>query len=535
MNHRILLENTFSGPMDLLLYLVKRDEIDIHDIPIAHLTREYLAEIERMPSIDVDLASEFMAMASVLVEIKSRMLLPPTEPVDGEEDEDTLDPRAGLVKALLEYKRFKEIAAELGKLADDHANRFARLAPAFLPIPDEPATLDDLGVMDLFAAFQKMVRTLTANRPREIVNDEVPTEVRIQQIATAIQGRDRATFTSLLSDNPTKGEMVGFFIALLEMIRLRQVVARQSIDFSEIHLYAPDAVDLPTPTAESAPVRMRPRPVRLPDPARARCLSTPAATLRPASRPPCFLTSIRAIDDIRAARRVFPDGRGRTPPACPAAVAVGRPLPSATGSGGSACRFFLSIIPPSAHGKPVSMRLLKLPETSLAKGEATIQVPARTLAEEDAATPTLPLEGGAVITSAEVGSFPGAQLHTNTSSGASIQASCPDIPSRLAVPHEAPLAPPVPVGGKSDSFLPTPTCTARRGGSDSDPAAPPPVRTGNGFRLLPVPLPARVPLKPASRPRHMFLPLPTQPLAEKPACPPPPGFSCPPALGRRRG
>lgn len=287
MNHRILLENTFSGPMDLLLYLVKRDEIDIHDIPIAHLTREYLAEIERMPSIDVDLASEFMAMASILVEIKGRMLLPPTEPVDGEEDEDTLDPRAGLVKALLEYKRFKEIASELGRLADDHANRFARFAPTLQPLQEEPGTMDELGVMDLFAAFQNMVRTLTSQRPREIVNDEVPTEVRMQQVTAALQGRDRATFTSLLSDNPTKGEMVGFFIALLELIRLRQVHARQSLDFSEIYLYPPGADESPDVPAESAPLPRRRLRLCCADPAKARPLQT-AATYTPGARVALF-------------------------------------------------------------------------------------------------------------------------------------------------------------------------------------------------------------------------------------------------------
>ncbi len=252
MAYSVSVENTFSGPMDLLLFLVKRDEIDIHDIPIAHLTREYMNEIERLQQLDMDLAADFMAVASMLVEIKSRMLLPPSEEEEDGEDED-LDPRAGLVQALLEYKRFKEIAAALGEMAEDHARRFARFAPP-RALPEDEPTINDAGVMDLFAAFQAMVQTMLAHEAQEIVNDEIPTEQRILQVEQAVAAQKRVAFSSLLSVKPTKGEMVGFFIAIMELIRLRKIRARQSVDWSEIFVETRD--DEPVPRGAAQPLRL---------------------------------------------------------------------------------------------------------------------------------------------------------------------------------------------------------------------------------------------------------------------------------------
>ncbi len=261
MSHNVSLENTFSGPMDLLLYLVRRDEIDIHDIPVAHLTREYLAEIEKMDLVDVDAGGEFVAMASMLTEMKSRMLLPAVEAgEEGEEEEENFDPRQGLVQALLEYKRFKEVAAELEVLAELQLNRFGRMAPP----PEFAARVEieaqELGALDLFAAFQRLAsKLLSANAPREIINEEVSTEVRIEQIEHVLTVRDRVDFTSLLSDHPTKDEMVGFFIALLELIRLKKVRAQQSVDFSEIYFfkYSPEQAEQERKLieAEQAPAR----------------------------------------------------------------------------------------------------------------------------------------------------------------------------------------------------------------------------------------------------------------------------------------
>jgi len=186
------------------------------------------------------------------MEIKSRMLLPPAEPVDGEEEED-FDPRAGLVQALLEYKRFKEAAAELGELQAEQARRFE----CFSPLPeaaDGEIALESLGAADLLTAFNKMVRSLLTSQAVEIVSDEVPTEVRLEQIQEAVEAAGGTRFSRLLSSEPTKGEMVGFFIALMELIRLHLVRAWQIEEFGDIHI---EAWQAPVPESRTVPTGLR--------------------------------------------------------------------------------------------------------------------------------------------------------------------------------------------------------------------------------------------------------------------------------------
>ena len=235
MVRNIEVQNTFSGPLDLLLYLVRRDEIDIHDIPVGHVTKEYLNELNKMQEIDVDAGGEFLAMASMLTEIKGRMLLPDVKDEDDDEDE-IFDPRQGLVEALLEYKKFKEVAAELEAMSDEFGVRYSRSVkePEFQAVVKEKA--EELGALNLLAAFQRIARRMLNERaPREIVSEEVPTEIRIQQIEEVVCLRGRVSFSSILSDSPSEDEMVGFFIAMLELIRMRKIEAQQAIDFSEIY------------------------------------------------------------------------------------------------------------------------------------------------------------------------------------------------------------------------------------------------------------------------------------------------------------
>lgn len=238
MNHtgNVVVENTFSGPMDLLLHLVRRDEIDLHDIPMAQLTKSYIEELDRMSMVDVDDAAEFLDMASRLVEMKGRLLLPPGEASpDGEDEADDIDPRAGLVAALLEYKRFKDAAALLADMGQEWEKRFPRHAPEFL---FEPAGEEDEIVSaspyDLMEAFQNLLQRMLVSDAIAIENEEIPTEVRIEQIRQVIIERPSTWFSLLLSSRPNRDEMVGFFIALLELIRQRVVIARQAEDFSDI-------------------------------------------------------------------------------------------------------------------------------------------------------------------------------------------------------------------------------------------------------------------------------------------------------------
>ncbi len=149
-NYRVSLD-VYAGPLDLLLYLIRRDELDIQDIPIARITTQYVQYVQMLQQIDPDAAGQFLVLAATLMEIKSRMLLP--TPPEEVVEEDTLDPRADLVRQLLEYKRFKDAAGDLQNLADEFGRRFPR-API---IPDKDSMdLEDAEVWDLMAAFNKL-------------------------------------------------------------------------------------------------------------------------------------------------------------------------------------------------------------------------------------------------------------------------------------------------------------------------------------------------------------------------------------------
>lgn len=237
MSLTVAIPDTFSGPLDLLLHLIRRDEMDIHDIPIGQLTNSYLEEMEKLDFVDVDEAAEFLDLASRLLEIKGRMLLPPEEPVDGEEaEEDDFDPRSGLVEALLEYRRFKEAAKMLGDLAEEQERRYPRIAPRvdFGVVEDMASSADSL---DLMTAFQSMLlRIVPVEASTEITYTEVPTSVRIRQIEEVLASAGKARFSLLLSEKPTRREMVGFFIAILELVRQGRLIARQTDKFSDIVL-----------------------------------------------------------------------------------------------------------------------------------------------------------------------------------------------------------------------------------------------------------------------------------------------------------
>lgn len=237
MSLNVAIPDTFSGPLDLLLHLIRRDEMDIHDIPIARLTSAYLEEMGKLDMVDVDEAAEFLDLASRLLEIKGRLLLPPEEtPESGDEEEgDDLDPRSGLVEALLEYRRFKEAALLLGDLATEQSRRYPRVAPRLEFAAVE--AVGDADALDLLSAFQAMLlRIVPAEESTEITYTEVPTSVRIEQIETVLGGIGKTRFSLLLSSKPTRREMVGFFIAILEMVRQGRLVARQTGNFSDIIL-----------------------------------------------------------------------------------------------------------------------------------------------------------------------------------------------------------------------------------------------------------------------------------------------------------
>ncbi|MBN1257955.1 MAG: segregation/condensation protein A [Planctomycetes bacterium] len=238
----VLVEDRFKGPMDLLLYLIKRDEVDIHDIPISHVTGEYLKALAEMQTVDVEVGAEFINMATILMEIKSRMLLPPEELADDEETIE-IDPRADLVQALLEYKRFKEAADGLGDLLETHQDRFPRIGK-ITELEDDPREeMIDAELDQLYFAFLKLMDEISLEGADIIESTEISTEEVIGVIIGQLSGSKRVLFSKVFKQATTRYELVVYFIAMLELIRMRRVLAFQKDDFGEIYLEkAPEVI-----------------------------------------------------------------------------------------------------------------------------------------------------------------------------------------------------------------------------------------------------------------------------------------------------
>lgn len=232
MDYKVELD-TFRGPMDLLLFLVKRNEVDICDIPIARVTEQFLDYLNLLKMIDVEWAGDFLVMAATLMEIKSRMLLPRPEELEDTED----DPRLELVKQLLEYKRFKDAAALLEGKAEKQLTRLPRL-PIETPAPLDPAQqpLRQVELWDLVSAFGRLLRETTAMQPRQIVMDETPQHVHMENILETLERQSRVAFKEIFLPPHTRGRLLGLFLATLELIKGRKIAAQQDALFGEIWL-----------------------------------------------------------------------------------------------------------------------------------------------------------------------------------------------------------------------------------------------------------------------------------------------------------
>ncbi len=229
MNYKVQLE-TFAGPMDLLLYLIRTNEVDIYDIPIALITEQFVSYLELMEALDIEYAAEFLVMAATLMDIKARMLVPQELPVDGEEDEELIDPRDELVRELLEYKKFHDVAQYLADMYDERQQQFESGGEA----PEvEERPLEEIAVWDLFSAFSSVLRQIGAVGV-EITSKELPVETYISLILERMPLGVKVPFTSLFDGLTDKGELVGMFLAILELVRLRSVSAFQEREFGEI-------------------------------------------------------------------------------------------------------------------------------------------------------------------------------------------------------------------------------------------------------------------------------------------------------------
>jgi len=240
-DYKVALE-VYNGPLDLLLFLIRRDEIDIYDIPITRITQSYLAYVEVIQKLDPDLVSEFLILAATLMEIKSRVLLP--RPPIEEGEEELIDPRSELVRQLLEYKKFKDAAYALEDRADERAQRFTR-APNVPPVDPQDIELEDLEIWDLFEAFQKLlVQTGKAGGFHTIPRDDTPIALHADDILDSLQRAGGSQeFVSIFAGR-ARAEMIGLFLALLELIRQKRVRAAQERPFSPILLQLLDATPL---------------------------------------------------------------------------------------------------------------------------------------------------------------------------------------------------------------------------------------------------------------------------------------------------
>ena len=231
MSYQVALDS-FHGPLDLLLYLVKRHEVDVLDIPIAHLTEQFLAYLQLMQTLDVEIAGDFLVMAATLMEIKSKLLLPREEEAVAD---DEPDPRRELVKQLIEYRKFKDAASALENIAGEQQARLPR------ETPEEAAEggaipIRRVELWDLVSAFGRMMRETLALQSRSVIVDETPMHVYQAQIRKRLREEGPLTLLLLFTPPYHRSRFIGMFLAILEMIKEREIGLEQPEPFGEIRL-----------------------------------------------------------------------------------------------------------------------------------------------------------------------------------------------------------------------------------------------------------------------------------------------------------
>ncbi len=239
-NYSVNLE-IFQGPLDLLLYLIKKDEIDIYDIPIARVTEQYMQYLEMMKTLNLELAGEYILMAATLIRIKTKLLLPPTE---GDAEEP--DPREELIAALLEYKKFREVSEILKekRILEERV---------FVPPPIDGGNGDrekislssSTTLFDMLTAFKEVLERAEQERILEVNAEEITIEDRVTRIMDLLADKESTTFQELFADIPRKIIAITTFLAILELIRLRRITVRQSLPFSELRVYRGEQFDSP--------------------------------------------------------------------------------------------------------------------------------------------------------------------------------------------------------------------------------------------------------------------------------------------------
>jgi len=225
----------FEGPLDLLIHLIKRNEVNIYDIPIALITAQYLEYLEVLQELNLDVAGEFLVMAATLIHIKSRMLLPRPDPTQEDPEED---PREALMRRLVEHERYRQAAELLHERETLREAQWQRPDVRVAPIAGEELEPElEVDLFSLVAAFRSVLER-AKNRPKvDLPSEQIPIETRIEQMLARLSETEACGFEDLFDDVSSKGDLIVTFLALLEMIRLRLVRVFQAGSFGPIRIY----------------------------------------------------------------------------------------------------------------------------------------------------------------------------------------------------------------------------------------------------------------------------------------------------------
>lgn len=233
----------FTGPLDLLLYLVRRNELDIVDLPIAKITRQFEEFLDVLQHLDLDFVGDFVVMASTLAEIKSRQVLPSQQeeeiPIEASE---AGDPRSELIQQLLEYKKIKDAATALEEQAAKWQERYPRLADERPVSSRDPAAdrIKEVELWDLVSALGRVLKRKEVETESKIRYDDTPIHKYVEQIGSLVREQGAVRFTSLFDGETIRSKIIGMFLAILELIRHHNFRAEQSEDYGEIVIQAPE-------------------------------------------------------------------------------------------------------------------------------------------------------------------------------------------------------------------------------------------------------------------------------------------------------
>ena len=230
-DYKVKLENVFEGPMDLLIHLIKKNEVDIYDIPVALITEQYLTYLEWMQRLNIDNVGDFLVMASTLAHIKSRMLLP-NHGIEEEEE----DPRLELVRPLAEYLRIRSAAEALAKRNLLGETMFTRKAK-FKDFADDDQEMIQVGLFELIDAFQKILQKVGKDHSVELASDEISVKERMNEVLAVIEEKGSITFSELFGASAEKRYIIVTFLSLLELMKLTLIRVAQSAQSGVIRLF----------------------------------------------------------------------------------------------------------------------------------------------------------------------------------------------------------------------------------------------------------------------------------------------------------